>query len=92
MRSAKKRRRPPYRPADTRHDPKKLGQAISRGGYLQKTFAARVGISESYMSELLAGQKSPSPPLMKRMAKVLGCTIEDLEKQPEDEQPEQVAS
>ncbi|MGY6705898.1 helix-turn-helix domain-containing protein [Roseinatronobacter sp.] len=43
-----------------------------------ETFAARVGCSKSYLSEIETGKKWPSGRLLKAFAKELGVSIHDL--------------
>jgi transcriptional regulator with XRE-family HTH domain len=44
----------------------------------QTDVATEVGITQSYLSELERGTRNPSPPVLARLAEVLGCNTEDL--------------
>ena len=42
----------------------------------QNEFADRCGLTSGYMSQLFSGERSPSPPVRRRIQKVLG--VEDF--------------
>jgi transcriptional regulator with XRE-family HTH domain len=44
----------------------------------QKELAIRVGISQSHLSLILAGKRNPSLRVAKKLADVLGVTIDSL--------------
>lgn len=44
----------------------------------QKELAKQIGISESHMSLILAGRRLPSLRVAKKMAAVLGTTVDQL--------------
>lgn len=80
MSAPKRTRRQPYRPPSLWHDPAILSRKIKLKGYRQVDFARLVGTTQTHICALLAGRRNASPPLMKRMAEILECKIEDLER------------
>jgi len=47
-------------------------------GFAQHELAEQIGINNSYLSRIENGERRPSPKIMKKMAKVLPTTYEDL--------------
>lgn len=56
----------------------KLIRAMRRSDLTQSDLALRLGISKAMVSGMCNGIKTPSAPLLKRMAEVLDCKMEDL--------------
>jgi transcriptional regulator with XRE-family HTH domain len=52
-----------------------LGQLIDAAGLSQKDFASRAGVSESQVSQILAGAKNLSLKTMLKYALVLDCVV-----------------
>ncbi|MEU9972312.1 helix-turn-helix transcriptional regulator [Streptomyces sp. NPDC051014] len=59
-------------------DPVRVRRRRVQAGLKQCDLAGQAGISQSYMSMLEAGTCSASPPVMARLAAVLGCEIAEL--------------
>lgn len=59
-------------------DPLILRRKRIEAGLTQGALAAGAEVSQSYMSMLESGSASASPPVLKRLAGVLGCEIADL--------------
>jgi len=58
---------------------KALWDAVARQNLCQTEMAEKLGISKSYMSQVLSGTRSPSPRLRRRMLDVLSpLTFDDL--------------
>jgi transcriptional regulator with XRE-family HTH domain len=58
---------------------KALWDAIARENMSQNEFAAKLGISSGYMSQLVCGTRYPSPRLRRRMLESFGnLTFNDL--------------
>ncbi len=66
----------PRNPLD--HDPAKLRRRRVEAGLTATDLAARVECSTGHLSELEAGTRNPSPPLLKSLARELGCRTSDL--------------
>lgn len=49
-----------------------------RQGWSQSELARRSGVSQTYISELEAGKKQPTVPIVRRLAAALGVTVGDL--------------
>jgi transcriptional regulator with XRE-family HTH domain len=47
-------------------------------GWSQKVLAEKAGLSKSYMSQIEAGYKHPSELVIKHLADILECSIQDL--------------
>ena len=53
-------------------------QARQRVGISQKGLARKVGITQAFLSEVETGTKSPSLLTAAKLARALGCTIDEL--------------
>ena len=53
-------------------------QARPRVGISQKDLARKVGITQAFLSEVETGTKSPSLLTAAKLARALGCTIDEL--------------
>ena len=53
-------------------------QARQRVGISQKDLARKVGITQAFLSEVETGTKSPSLLTAAKLARALGCTIDEL--------------
>lgn len=51
---------------------------IKLAGYTQDQFADMLKISRAYLSTIVNKKATPSPPLAKKIAELLGTTIEEL--------------
>lgn len=59
-------------------DGAQLIKAIALCGLSQSKFADEVGISACYFSQLIRGERKPSPGMAKRIAEGLGKEMQDL--------------
>lgn len=59
-------------------DRKKVKVLIATAGKSLRSFSLEVGISHSYLSQILNGFKSPSPKVAKKIADGLGRSINDF--------------
>lgn len=57
---------------------KKLAEYLENQGLSQKAFGEMVGVSQAMVDYLVRGFKQPSVVLLKRIADVLGCTMDEL--------------
>lgn len=57
---------------------KKIASLVKERGLMHKELADEVGISEAMMSYILRGFKEPSVATLVRLAKALGCKLDDL--------------
>ena len=57
---------------------KALGAYLDKGGITQMTFAQRVGVSQSVVSDIIHGKHSPSLDLLVRIAKETGLSLDKL--------------
>jgi len=55
-----------------------LKPLIDKRAMTQTALAESLGITRSYMSLLVSGQRDPSPALLQRMADALGVTVADI--------------
>lgn len=55
-----------------------IGNYIARERMTQREFAKKLHITEVSVSRYISGQRIPKATLLYRMAKALGCTMEDL--------------
>ena len=53
-------------------------QVRQRIGISQKDLARKVGITQAFLSEVETGTKSPSLLTAAKLARALGCTIDEL--------------
>lgn len=53
-------------------------QVRQRVGISQKDLARKVGITQAFLSEVETGTKSPSLLTAAKLARALGCTIDEL--------------
>lgn len=60
-------------------------QVRQRVGISQKDLARKVGITQAFLSEVETGNKSPSLLTAAKLARALGCTIDELLGEKEDE-------
>jgi transcriptional regulator with XRE-family HTH domain len=58
-------------------------EIMERSGYHRARFASEVGISPSYLTLILKGEKPGSADVLKRMAAVLKCPVTALIRDPE---------
>lgn len=56
----------------------KLRQHIKAADITQADLANKVGISTAMVSAIINGVRQPSVMVLKRMAEILGCQMEDL--------------
>lgn len=56
----------------------KLGELIRERGMKQKDVAAKVGITEAFLSYIINGLREPSVSVASQLAKVLDTKIDDL--------------
>lgn len=64
------------RPID--HDPTKLRTRRVAAGLTLPDLAKRAEVSKGHLCEVENGSRNPSPPLLARLARELGCEIADL--------------
>ena len=75
----------PVKPSRTKrnspldHEPEALRYALRKSGLNQAEFAAALGRSQSYVSEILKGTRNANPALLQRMAQVLNCPVVVIE-------------
>lgn len=63
------------------HDADAIAWAIDKDGWASRAaFAKAVGISTSYLSEILGGTRNAPPHLLHKMARVLNCPVSVLER------------
>lgn len=62
----------------TLKDSAQLIKAIALCGLSQSKFADEVGISPCYFSQLIRGERKPSPSMAKRIAEGLGKEMQEL--------------
>lgn len=55
------------------HDPEALAYALSQSGLSQKELAAKIGKSQSLVSEMLKGTRNATPALLTSIAAALNC-------------------
>lgn len=60
------------------HEPRRLRYRRRAAGLTLEGLAARAGSSKGHLSQLENGMVGASPPLLGRLAEVLGCEISDL--------------
>jgi transcriptional regulator with XRE-family HTH domain len=60
-----------------------IAEIMERSGYRRAQFASEVGITPSYLTMILKGDKPGSPDVLKRMAEVLKCPVTALIRDPE---------
>jgi transcriptional regulator with XRE-family HTH domain len=78
------------------HSPKAVTAARENAGLTQKALAEAVGISKSLLCEIEGGRRNATPDKLRAMARVLGCSVADLQPstgvtQLDDEPPAAVA-
>lgn len=61
------------------HDPEALVWAFKKSGLTQREFAAKIGKSESLVSEMFKGIRNATPAVQREMARVLNCPVVVLE-------------
>ena len=61
------------------HSPEGLDYALRKSGLTQADFAAQIGKSASYVSEIRKGTRNANPALLMKMAQVLNCPLVVLE-------------
>lgn len=62
------------------HEPAALRYALDKSGLSQTEFAAKLGKSQSLISEILKGTRNANPRLLMDMARVLNCPVVVLER------------
>ena len=71
-----KRRQPSSR---VKLDPHKVWELLNRLNMTQNELARLAGISSGYLSQMMSGQRCPSPKTRRRLMEALGVTrFEDL--------------
>lgn len=65
------------------HEPAALRYALDKSGLTQSEFAAKLGKSQSLISEILRGTRNANPKLLLDMARVLNCPVVVLERKRE---------
>lgn len=55
-----------------------LPELLARKGMTQAEFARRLGVSESYVTKIIKGEKHFSYLRAKMASDILGCTMEEL--------------
>lgn len=70
----------------------KLRHYRIKAGYTQNALAKEAGISQSHISEIESGVKRVGLDISRKLARVLGCTIDDLisDEEPEEESLEEL--
>ncbi|KUN37759.1 DNA-binding protein [Streptomyces longwoodensis] len=61
------------------HSPKAVTDARENAGLTQKALAEAVGISVSLLCDIEAGRRNATPERLRSMARVLGCSVADLQ-------------
>jgi transcriptional regulator with XRE-family HTH domain len=56
--------------------PSKVRKAL--GGFSQAAVARQAGVTDSYMSLVLSGQRTPRLPVAARIARVLGVSLDEF--------------
>lgn len=51
---------------------------IAKEGHTIKTFARKIGVSHSYISQIINGVRVPSPVVAKKISNGLGMELEDI--------------
>lgn len=59
-------------------DSDKIKREIAIKGYSYRSFSRKIGISHSYLSQILNRKKMPSAPVAKKISEGLGINIEDF--------------
>ena len=62
------------------HEPEAVRYALDKSGLSQTEFAAALGKSQSYVSEILKGTRNANPRLLIDIARVLNCPVVVLER------------
>lgn len=62
------------------HEPEAVRYALAKSGLSQTEFAAALGKSQSYVSEILKGTRNANAKLLIEMARVLNCPVVVLER------------
>lgn len=62
-----------HRMSSLDHEPEAVAYALRQSGLTQKEFAARLGKSQSLISEILKGTRNATPALIGDMSRVLNC-------------------
>lgn len=57
---------------------KKLQHYREQRNWSQTRLAEKSGVSQTYISELEAGKKQPTIPIIKKLAAALGVTVQEL--------------
>lgn len=52
----------------------------------QRLLAKKVGLTDSAICQYESGKRSPSIPILKKIAEVLNCTVDDLIKEDKEEE------
>lgn len=66
------------------YDPEVVKRLRRRAGLKQATLAQRIKISRAHMCNIENGKvKEPGPHIIAAIARELGCTVADLEREPE---------
>ncbi|RSK30982.1 helix-turn-helix domain-containing protein [Bhargavaea beijingensis] len=59
-------------------DPVKTRMDIAVKGYTLRGFASEIGISHSYLSQILNGQKNPAAPVATKISKGLQQPVDEI--------------
>lgn len=57
---------------------RRLGEYLARHCLSQRNFARKAGFSSGYMTQLLSGNRSPSPEARARLLDATGMNFDDL--------------
>lgn len=60
------------------HDPAAVTEARKAAGLTKRELAARLKCTESLIGEIEKGTRNATPARLRRMARVLKCTVADL--------------
>jgi transcriptional regulator with XRE-family HTH domain len=59
-------------------DSSRVRLMIAKTGQSLRGFASEIGISHTYLSQVLSGKRNPSPTTGNKIAKGLGLKVEDI--------------
>lgn len=59
-------------------DPTTFEMALMKLGYTQRSFAKKIGISSPYLSQIIKGDRNPSPKVAKKIFDALEKNFDDI--------------
>jgi|UPI00056428DA transcriptional regulator with XRE-family HTH domain len=65
--------------APLHHSPEAVTRARENAGLTQKALAEQCGFSFQLMCDIEAGRRNASPDRLRAMARVVGCSVSDLQ-------------